>query len=631
MKENAGRSPTYTRHFWAKSDRTKPGRIHLLEHHLADVGAVFEALLRQPTIKRRLARCGGLEDLDDVTVARLSVLAALHDIGKVNLNFQTQVWQLSEIPSRLQNRGQAGHTAILSPVLSGEDDETSEWFFDALGWWDHMINWDDEDGKTVAGLFVATLSHHGRPFQCPHPDYARNTSIWKPIPGLHPQRQVERIGRLLRLWFPKAFEADSAPLPAAPEFQHHFLGLCTLADWIGSNQDWFSFVDESRDDYIESARDSARQAVEAVGLDLDQQRGRFDGVPDFSELFGIEEPANAIQRQTVFNTSQDEQIVIVESETGSGKTEAALWRFAKMYEAGLVDGLYFALPTRAAAVQIHDRVRRFVERMFRGGYGPKPVLAIPGYVRPEDFSTSHLPEYDLWWDGAHSHSGSAHNWAAENPKRFLTVQIAVGTVDQAMMGALKVNHAHLRSSSLARNLLVVDEVHASDTYMSRILSAVLDAHIGSGGYALLMSATLGSVARKRWIGVEREGTDSRLSLDQAITAPYPAVSTASGGRQMLSATGENNQRKTVTLVASRTMPEFGEVAKRALGAARTGAKVLVVRNTVDYAVKTQLAIEALAGDSDDRLLFRLPHARGDRPWNPIRIQAPHPGAPRQRG
>ena len=28
----------------------------------------------------------------------------------------------------------------------------------------------------------------------------------------------------------------------------------------------------------------------------------------------------------------DEQLVIIESETGSGKTEAALWRFARMYE-----------------------------------------------------------------------------------------------------------------------------------------------------------------------------------------------------------------------------------------------------------------------------------------------------------
>ena len=82
--------PAYTLHQWAKSDRSEPGRIHLLEHHLADVGACFEALLGQPTIRKRLARTGGREDLDRATVSRLSVLAALHDIGKVNMGFQTQ-------------------------------------------------------------------------------------------------------------------------------------------------------------------------------------------------------------------------------------------------------------------------------------------------------------------------------------------------------------------------------------------------------------------------------------------------------------------------------------------------------------------------------------------------------------
>ena len=51
--------PAYIRRHWAKSDRREPARVHLLEHHLADVGACFEALLGQPTIRKRLARTGG--------------------------------------------------------------------------------------------------------------------------------------------------------------------------------------------------------------------------------------------------------------------------------------------------------------------------------------------------------------------------------------------------------------------------------------------------------------------------------------------------------------------------------------------------------------------------------------------
>ena len=74
--------PVYTYRHWAKSDRAERGRIHLLEHHLADVGACFEALLERQTMRGRLAHAGGRDDLCDATMARLSVFAAMHDIGK---------------------------------------------------------------------------------------------------------------------------------------------------------------------------------------------------------------------------------------------------------------------------------------------------------------------------------------------------------------------------------------------------------------------------------------------------------------------------------------------------------------------------------------------------------------------
>ena len=72
----------YTNRFWAKSEPRYgyPKRIHMLEHHLADVGACFEALLAQPTVRYCLARSGGLRDIDDVMRGRLAGLAALHDI-----------------------------------------------------------------------------------------------------------------------------------------------------------------------------------------------------------------------------------------------------------------------------------------------------------------------------------------------------------------------------------------------------------------------------------------------------------------------------------------------------------------------------------------------------------------------
>lgn len=590
------RKKSYTCHFWGKSDRQNSERIHLLEHHLADVGACFEALLRQPLIRQSLAHTAGWDDIDDATVARLCVFAALHDIGKVNIGFQTQIWRREDHPNGARPPGRAGHTVDLMPVLNGNDATTSEWFCDSLGWWwDATETWDDRGGETVCGLLVATLSHHGRPLQL---DDGRSEfpQLWRRFGELDPQEHVSRIGRLVREWFPSAFVAGGPALPSAPVFQHHCLGLCNLADWIGSNELWFPYVDEPREDYIDIARRRAHQAIDSIGVDVATQRqsAAQAGVPGLAGLFPhIIEP-NAIQ-EAAYCTPLDERLVIIESETGSGKTEAALWRFARLYEAGLVDGLYFALPTRAAAKQIFDRVNRFVANMFPADGRPEPVLAVPGYLRSGDFHGQRLHDYEVWWD---DHAADGRRWAAESPKRFLTAQIAVGTVDQVMLGSLKVKNAHMRASGLARNLLVVDEVHASDAYMSEVLAAVLDAHLGVGGHALLMSATLGSTSRHRWLG--RDAADAP-TLAEAIDAPYPAVSTAS---QMIDA-GENDQRKDVSIRAEPEMRDFGAVAACALEAARCGAKVLVIRNTVDHAIRTQEALLEAVGPEDINLLFSV--------------------------
>ena len=580
------RLPAYTRHHWAKSDRQDKRRIHLLEHHLADVAACFEALLDQPTIRKRVARTANLDALDQVTAARLAVLAALHDIGKVNTGFQTQIWRDEDLPTDRRRPRRTGHTVDLTPVLTGKDAKTAKWFFLALGW-QEFLPWDEDDGLTVCGLFVAALSHHGLPVPL---EGARepNPGIWRRFGELDPRRRVERVGELLRDWFPEAFVSNGPPLPPAPAFQHMFVGLVNLADWIGSSEDAFGFCAEPRDDYIGVARERASQAVRAIGLNLAGQRRDFAGVLGFGDLFGISgaPSPNAIQR-AAHDTPLTEPLVIVESETGSGKTEAALWRFARMYEAGLVDGLYFALPTRAAASQMHERVIRFIQRMFPGESGLEPVLAVPGYLRAGTATGKLLPHYDVQWDDSPNDATLKRRWAAEHAKRCLAAQIAVGTVDQAMLAALRVKHAHVRAACLARNLLVVDEVHASDSYMSVILDNLLDAHIDAGGYALLMSATLGAVARRRFTD------NASLSLAKAIDTPYPAISTRSLDGERVIPAKANDQEKRVSIDAAPVMRDAAQVAERARQAAHAGAKVLIIRNTVGFAVRTQQALEAI--------------------------------------
>src|SRR5262249_32325652 len=77
----------------------------------------------------------------------------------------------------------------------------------------------------------------------------------------------------------------------------------------------------------------------------------------------------------------------------------------------------------------------------------------------------------------------------------------------------------LRAWCLARQLLVVDEVHASDPYMSEIITRLVSEHLTHGGYALLMSATLGETLRAK---IERR---QRVPVAAAVARQYPAVST----------------------------------------------------------------------------------------------------------
>jgi CRISPR-associated endonuclease/helicase Cas3 len=206
---------------------------------------------------------------------------------------------------------------------------------------------------------------------------------------------------------------------------------------------------------------------------------------DFSRATGFAAPNP--QQQLVGSSPLEERLLILEAETGSGKTEAAFWRFARLFEAGLVNSLYFALPTRSAAVQMHSRINRMLQHLF-GVNAPEAILAVPGYLKSGEAEGMALPRWQVHWDdeGSASEYKLAARWAAENTKRYLAATVAVGTVDQAMLGALRVKHAHLRSAALSRSLLVIDEVHASDRYMTEIQGHLLRMHLDRGGHAMLM-------------------------------------------------------------------------------------------------------------------------------------------------
>src|SRR5206468_3088388 len=120
-----------------------------------------------------------------------------------------------------------------------------------------------------------------------------------------------------------------------------------------------------------------------------------------------------------------------------------------------------------AAAQIHERVESFARRLWPSD-PPPVVLAVPGYLDDgprSGASPEGLPPAPDPNDQPELDARGEAVWASAHPKRYFAGLLAVGTIDQALLAALRVKHAHLRGATLMRHLLVVDEVHASDAYM----------------------------------------------------------------------------------------------------------------------------------------------------------------------
>lgn len=515
--------------------------------------------------------------LNECDIARLAALAFLHDIGKANSGFQAKRWKhIQNIPNGWPCH--AGHG--VEALMLFEPSNRLQHLL-ALLPIEEMSTW----GEACGPLLVASISHHGRPLKVTPGDWNKN--IWKPVAGAYdPAAVLHEIGERVVDWFPQAFKTNGKALTDMPAFGHLFAGLVQLADWLGSDTDFFPYSEKGENRAV-SAKERAQKAVSAIGLDADSWRNKLNiHVPSFTEAFGIAAPRPI---QAAMTDDQLGPLVIVESETGSGKTEAALWRFIHLLRKGEIDSLYFALPTRVSASQIYNRVQAAVKNLWPEN-PPLIVRALPGYVNADGADAKQLPNFKVQWSDNPDDAKAHERWAAESSKRFLAAPIAVGTIDQALLGGLQVRHAHLRYAMLARSLLVVDEVHASDAYMTVLMERLLQAHLNNGGHALLLSATLGSSARNRYLALApdvRRATTEAMSFDKACAVPYPAIS----DHHRVHAVDSAGNAKQVTWTVHDMIDAPHRIAKMAIDAAREGAKVLVIRNTVAAAIATLTAIE----------------------------------------
>ncbi|MEQ9398438.1 MAG: CRISPR-associated helicase Cas3' [Longimicrobiales bacterium] len=575
--------------FWAKTG-PNPGLYHPLIAHSADVAAVFEAATEPGTaLFQRLSTAAG-PDADVDRLRRVLIyLAALHDLGKAHHGFQDQSGPWARPERRWPGRGHV--IPVIEAIRTGGT-------FLKVG---RVLANDlplESDGAEDA--LLTAIAHHGRPWNSDPQKRAwcrSGRDIWAPDPesGRDPLAEVARLRDYALRWSGMVKGAD--PLPWNPAISNLFAGLLTVSDWAGSTESIFLLTpdaDEDPDRYWEVMREKARRVVRQVGL----RPSRISPLPEgevyrrlFPMTFRDHEPTILQQLIVDIDLPAPGTRLVIESETGSGKTEAAIALYARLRAAGRVDGLVFALPSRATAKAMYDRIRDCLPRLHPDGATPTLALAMGGQVGGASGEEGLELDPELYPD---PEDEARHAWASDNHKKFFAAEVVVGTVDQVLLAGLPVKHAHLRLALLARHLIVVDEIHSYDRYMNAILNRVLHYHSSVGGVSAFLSATLSRGARN-----SLTSNDIDLDADQlpeAINAPYPALSTydprVDAWKQIAARTVVEPKRVAWRL-GSQT--EMGASAfDEAMRVAGAGGRVCILRNTVGEARATVAALRAVA-------------------------------------
>lgn len=560
--------------FWAKYDE-QTGNYHSLKAHSADVAAVMcELVGPHAMLARRLAAAAGVEQLGNADRSLAVFLAALHDLGKTNHAFQGRL----DPAQRRQFGGRRGHVKIVFESLRYAPLKTAILeIARAFG----------SDPDSNLELLAAAIAHHGRPWGH-RPRSANNAALWAPdaVSGRNPIAFIRELTRWAHKWSGIDAKEDFHPGLWNARFTHLFAGVVTLADWIGSTETAFPYEPEADDDlaaYWQTARDHARIACQRIGICPATRATVVSGQPllrrVFPHVFPENEPTPLQAHVAEMDLPEPGARLLIESETGSGKTEAALTLYARLRAAGNVGGLMFALPTRATGRAMYDRVVASLKGIYDDGPTPSTALAIGGLPTPG--TDPLLLAQPRLAPGPEDRE--VVQWASSHSKKFLAAEIVVGTIDQALLAALLVKHAHLRLAGLSRHLLVVDELHSYDRYMLEILGRLLDFHSALGGISLFMSATMSGALRNRF--AIRDSSVEEHSV--AVRRPYPVLSitqpAAPGWKDVPMASLRDRAPKAVRWRGCAANEGLGA----AVQAARSGARVCVLRNTVRDARATR--------------------------------------------
>ena len=474
-----------------RQEPVPPWSRHPLPCHLIDVAHVAETWL-EVDAHLMIRFCALWPEAAPVDIRRALILtAAVHDLAKVHYKFQCKSdlgWN-----DGYKSLGQFNGVALEMGYDHGMGVAAFFETFAEYGLPDGVA----EAWMSLRPLIHVAAGHHGRLYPCDVDlDYHAIGELAPWIAALLNEME-------LLFGLPPA-------LPESPPSAFLMLtaGFISIADWIGSDEKVFphapnvaSGADAQR--YVSSLRSSnrVRRTLEAHGL-----IGRFTPPADFFSLFGFS-PYPGFQGgalDTDFGSSNGPEIAIIEAPMGLGKTEIALALAARAIRNSAADGLYTALPTQATANALFLRIRAFTDRI-RHTEAPLALMLAHGARRFfEDYQeivqrTRRIPFFRTpsYQDPVAPPAEIVAPAWVQSSKRALLAPAGLGTIDQALLGAMGVRHSFVRLFALARKVVIIDEVHSYDVYMGVLLERLLEWLAALGAKVILLSATLASSARNR--------------------------------------------------------------------------------------------------------------------------------------
>ena len=575
--------------FWGKArpcDSDRGPEWHPLAYHSLDVAAVGEVLL---TGDRGFGECFsrllGLPRVEAVPLIRY--LLGLHDIGKFARKFQAKA------PSHY-------------PKCFGDDPATLAAHYDHGAGGLRLFDVAAEAFKLPEGassrvwrpLVSAVTGHHGAP-----PERRINESMITLRGSDFGPAGIEAAHAFIRqahdlLAPPQGVPALDARRAKRASFA--VAGLAVLADWIGSNQEWFPYFEPVRDlgVYWNDARERAQRAVREAGVL--PAAAAASGSLGYGNLIGLQAAPSPMQRWAEkVALPSGPTLFMIEDETGSGKTEAALMLAHRLIASGSADGLYVALPTMATANAMFDRLAGAHRHLFAADAQPSIALAHGARDMHEGFRAAMQrggrDEAPYSNTGARDEasettaSAACAAWIADDRRRTFLADAGAGTIDQALLAILPSRHQSLRLLGLMRRVLILDEVHAYDAYMQREMERLLEFQAGLGGSAILLSATLPLSIRERLTDAFAKGLGKEVGgASSSMDYPMATVCATDSGSSTKVA-GRPGRARSLPVRFLRSTDEALNEIEIAAGA---GKAVLYIRNTVDDALDICSALTA---------------------------------------